>query len=430
MKLLILGAGVVGRCLATTARRLLPQATLVIADRVGSRASAVARAIPDSFALELDVLDRPALLAAMARADLVASAIGPSSRFGLPLLDAAIEARRPFLDLADDPETTVAILARSEAARAAGVPIVTGCGASPGITNLLAVRAAEGMDLVERVVTGWGQGGFAFDDDDDIGPDNAAILHWVDQIRGTVPVWRDGQLTRARPLEPVTVDWPGIGEVTTRLVGHPEAVTLPRRFPFLRESINVIDFSSYVIASLRNVRDRVDSGRDDLGRGARRLADHLSTREGDTLLSRKALSFNWHQSLDLLTAKRWLPPLFALASGSRDGRAVTVGASLDGTLPGGIGCATGIPAAIGVAMLAEGRVQPGVHAPEEAFEARFFLSRLAPFLIDEDGVAPLQAVRMVGQGALPPATPARSQLAPGPEEHQPASGPLSRRRWA
>ena len=57
------------------------------------------------------------------------------------MLRAAIRAGCHYVDVCDDWEPTLEMLALDTEARAAGVTAVIGLGASPGITNLLAVQA-------------------------------------------------------------------------------------------------------------------------------------------------------------------------------------------------------------------------------------------------------------------------------------------------
>ena len=61
---------------------------------------------------------------------------------------AAIEAGAHYLDICDDWEPTLDMLELGERARARGVTAVIGMGASPGLTNLLAMKA--GKDAAAR----------------------------------------------------------------------------------------------------------------------------------------------------------------------------------------------------------------------------------------------------------------------------------------
>lgn len=395
MKLLVIGAGTVGAHLAQTAAKLAPFAEVVVADRQADRAEKLAHVIGGT-PLVLDASDHGGLVEAMRAADMVASAIGPSTRFGMPTLRAAIEARRPYAEIGDDPRPTLAMLGLDGEAREAGVTALLGLGASPGISNMLAVAAGSRLDRVDRILTGWGSAGVD-DDEDGFGPEvTAALEHWVEQASGRIPVLAGGRIVDEPPLAEVDVDYPGIGRVITRTIGHPEPVTLQRRFPELRDSLNVMDFSSYVFACLERAARMVDEGgspRD----AAALLLSLFREEEGETLLSRKAVSYAWHETQDRLSGKRWLPPLWALAEGESGGRATRKAASLNGYIPGGMGPMTGVPAAVVLAMLAAGETiaGPGVHTIDTAVPPDIFFARLAPFLFDASGTSPVEPVKIV-----------------------------------
>ena len=222
MRLMVLGAGTVGRHIASAASGLAPFTEVIVADRDAERAAKVAEPL-GLQSTALDAGDTAALVAAMREVDVVVSAIGPSTRFGLPTLRAAIEAKRLYAEIGDDPHPTLAMLALDEEARASGVRVLLGLGASPGVSNMLAVEAGSRLDRVDRIVTGWGWGGMADDGDDALSDGvTAALEHWVEQASGAIPVLRDGAVTETAPLAKVLVDYPGIGRVTTRSIGHPE----------------------------------------------------------------------------------------------------------------------------------------------------------------------------------------------------------------
>lgn len=396
MKLLVIGAGTVGRHIVRTAAGLPPFTEILVADRDAERAAEVASSVGGS-SLELDAGDHASLVTAMRSADVVASAIGPSTRFGMPTLRAAIEAGRPYAEIGDDPRPTLAMLGLDAEARAAGMTAILGLGASPGIANMLAVQAGARLGRVDRMLTGWGSGGAQDDEDDPLdGEVSAALEHWVEQAAGTIPILKDGEIVEGKPLAEIMVDYPGIGRVTTRTIGHPEPVTLKRRFPELRDALNVMDFPSYVFACLEKAAKLVDEGRSPR-EGAELLNKLFGNEPGDTLLSRKVVSYAWLEAQDRLTGKLWLPPLWALAEGAIEGRPARAAASLAGHIPGGTGPMTGIPAAVTIAMLASREVEcgPGVHTMETAVTPDAFFARLAPFLVGPDGASPASPVTVI-----------------------------------
>ncbi|MGL4239443.1 saccharopine dehydrogenase NADP-binding domain-containing protein [Tabrizicola sp.] len=399
MKLLIIGAGVVGQHIAATAAKLPPFTQVTIADRDPTRAQAVAKSIDGQWQT-IDALDFDTVSEQMRQADVTVSAVGPSTRFGLPMLRAAIAVGGRYLDICDDPRPMMAMLDLDAEARKTGATAIVGAGASPGVASLLAVEAASRLDSVQRILTGWGDNGESEDDAELEGEASAALEHWVEQACGQIPIVKDGRIVDAAPLASVDVDYPGIGMTTARSIGHPEPVTLLRRFPQLRDSINLMDFPSYIFACLEDAVAAVAKGAS-FKEAAELLRRQLHEEPGDTMLSKKAMRYAWHATQDRIIGKLWLPPLWALAEGMRDGRPTRVGASLSGTFSGGVGPTTGIPAAIFASMLASGDLTsgPGVHPPEMAILPAAFFERLRPFLRSSDGAVPGVSVQIAADPA-------------------------------
>ncbi len=356
---------------------------LVVADLDGARADAFARELADPRVrpLAVDVCDAAALDRALANADVALNCVGPYYRFGVPVLERCLAAGRPYLDLNDDWEPTLEMLELDAAARDAEVTAVVGLGASPGLSNLLAVLAARELDRVDTLHTIWGMGDqglsgpLAESEPGRGGSYGAALEHWLEQLTGTIRIVRDGALVESRPLEPLPVDFPGVGLVTCHSVGHPEPVTLLRSYPELRSSLNLMDMPRALIALLRRLAARVDAGALDVREAARQVGVVLESHPLRLLLSRTGLGL----LLEALLGARHLPELCALAVGERGGRPARVGASLTAAPPGGMGAVTGIPAAIGLGLLARGQTRRrGVVPPEEAFEPEPVLKALAP----------------------------------------------------
>lgn len=238
---------------------------IVVADRDGERARVFAETCgPKAVPLQLDVQDEKALSRALGEIDVVLATVGPYYRFGLPILRAAVSAGCDYIDINDDWEPTLEMLDLDREARRAGITAIVGMGASPGVSNLLAVKAIRLVDEVDTVITGWGApgegGSSGLPAPGEGGTYGAASDHWLHQLTGTIRLWRGGKYTDVRPLEAVEVDYPGIGKGLTHTVGHPEPVTLPRYFPQVRESCNVMGFPASTIALLRWLAKRVEDG--------------------------------------------------------------------------------------------------------------------------------------------------------------------------
>jgi hypothetical protein len=229
------------------------------------------------------------------------------------------------------------------------------------------VLAARQVDLVEEIQTGWSvQAAMAPSiDRPDMGQagPSAALVHWLQQATGTVLQWQDGDLHRAAPLQREQIDYPGVGTRPGWNIGHPESVTLPLRWPSLRRSVNLMTGPADVFDRLTGITRRIDEGQLDARSAARLLV-------GGGLAQRPD---------DGDAPSPPLPHLFAVARGTRAGRPLIVAAQVNALPRGGMGAATGVPLALGLALLHEGAVPPGVHTPEQVIDADRFFGRFARY---------------------------------------------------
>ena len=313
----------------------------------------------------LDITDGIALRNAMKNADAVLNTVGPFYTFGPPVLRAAIESGCHYLDICDDWEPTLEMLAMDGAAREAQVTAVVGLGASPGLSNLLGRIAMEELDSVREVYTGWNINAATPEEESSQSRVNAAMEHAIRQMTGTVRVHRDGTGAMVRSLEKVEIDYPGLGRQTARIFGHPEAITFPHHYPELQVSMNLahgMEKNRWIFLGLRNLVDW-------------RL-----------LPEREAARFmGWLEGLNSapgsqeLMRTNQLPPIFGLAVGTKNGQAASAAAAFASASEYGMGYATGVPLACGLELLIQGSLsRRGVFAPESgAIDPAAFLTALA-----------------------------------------------------
>ncbi len=102
------------------------------------------------------------------------------------MVKAAIAARKPYVSLCDDADAAAAALKHDDAARQAGVTIVTGLGWTPGLTNILALRAAARLDKTTSVTIAWA--GSAQESGG-----HAVALHTLHIFDGKVTTFADGR---------------------------------------------------------------------------------------------------------------------------------------------------------------------------------------------------------------------------------------------
>jgi saccharopine dehydrogenase (NAD+, L-lysine-forming) len=198
---------------------LREEQTRRLADELGPKASA----------RRVDALDAGELRAALADCDLVLNCTGPFYRFVQPVLSAAIELSKPYVDVCDDVDVTEQILGWNERARRADMTALIGMGNSPGVTNLLALLAARDLlDQTDSIDIYHAHGGEPVE-----GP--GVIAHRFHCMSIPVPVYLDGQLVTVDFFGPdgqalqEDVDFYRLGEaIRVYPYPHPEQLTLPR----------------------------------------------------------------------------------------------------------------------------------------------------------------------------------------------------------
>lgn len=403
MKIMALGgAGEMGRAAAGVAAGLPGVGGLTIADLHSQRAAEVAASLQPASSVEIDALQVDVtrgdeLRRALRAVDLVLNTTGPFYRLGVPVLEAAIDAGTHYLDICDDWEPTLEMLALHERAVDAGIVAVVGMGASPGLSNLLARLAARELDEVDDLYTAWPVDVPGGAEDEVVrGPDGrptAAAVHWMLQISGTIRLLRGGRPVDEPPLQPVPLHFPGEGEGTAYTVGHPEPLTLAGSLRVRGASANLMVITPGAVAFLDGLRKDIDRGRLSLEQAAASAADPGIAR---TLKAG-------------LQSRRWpgpgqLPSFFALATGTRDGERTTVSARLTSALHG-MASWTGIPLALAARQLLTGTLsEPGVHPPERVVDPDALFADLAPYC-DPAPIpgSPLVSVTRTAAGAAAPA---------------------------
>jgi saccharopine dehydrogenase-like NADP-dependent oxidoreductase len=329
---------------------------VVVADLRYDRARKMAAELGgDTAAAFVDANDRESLAGALAGAAVAVNCIGPFFRYAEKVGLAAIQAGVNLVDICDDDDATIRMLALDRLARRAGTMIAVGVGWTPGISNILAVKAASELDEPLDCDLTWV--GSTSDAEG-----QAVILHVLHAVTRSTPSyinrsWVDiPALTHHR-----WVEFPRpIGRVRAYVCGHPEPVTLPRFMPQLRSVV----LRGYLLP--HEIQD-ITRGMIDLG-----LLDTDRKKEAVAGLLRPLLP------LFSQLGDKAAPPLSAIrtdVSGLKDGRPRTVSYWSVDTMDR----LTGIPPAIAADMLATGviRPEPGVFPPEACLPVDPFLAALA-----------------------------------------------------
>ena len=292
----------------------------------------------------VDALDTEALVGLMRGHDVACNLAGPNYRNAVAIARAAIAAGISLVDVSDDWAATLELLDLDAAARAAGVTILIGLGASPGVTNVLARYGADRLDGVEEVRTSWIMRG-----SDAGGP--ALAAHLLYSLPDRAFVLEDGELREVRPFEDgkETIEYPELGPVEVMHIGHPEPLTLARYIEGVRYADDKATFLPVTVNRMIV----------ELGRIARATEPVMV--EGHPVDPMAFAAMYLYQTCKSMTDVPKTGALRTEVRGELAGRAVR----LVYAAAGRIGIGTGIPCAIGAQLIAAGSVRrKGVFPPE------------------------------------------------------------------
>lgn len=374
MKVLAIGgSGGMGRKTVRTALTYDFVTEIIVAGVDGERAERFVKSLNDSRVknLHLDVTDRDALHDAMRSVDVILNSAGPFFRFGYPILEAAIEMGCDYCDICDDWEPTEKMLTLKERAAAKGVTAIIGLGASPGIANMLGLKAGTALDEVDELVSAWKLSGAVNEDDGfsvpaESGAVDAAAVHLMHCLAENIRVVRDGKFQDVSALEASVIDYPGVGPVDIWSIGHPEAITFPRRFKKLKTCYNGMLGIETMVDSLREVAAQAKSGKITLEEAAASMGG------GEGRLVRNEIL--------LKTNRPEVPSILAYAKGRKNGKPARAGASIVRAPAGGMAASTGVPHALFLPLLQQGLLNKhGVFAPEEIVDPDAFFALLDGF---------------------------------------------------
>lgn len=239
MKILVMGgAGDMGSKTVEDLAAASGMEKITIGDRNLAAAQELAARLEGSPAevatLAADAMDHRGMVEAMTGQDVVASALGPFYLFETRLVKAALEAGVDYISICDDwCAAQDTIIRFDQPAREQGRMVVSGCGASPGISNMAVRYLAEQLDRarIADILVYMPM---------DSGEGEAVTQHTLFVYGTVVPVFRDGT-TVMLPAGSLSrsVEFPRIGRLKVWNIGHGEPVTVPRHLPELEE-VNIM----------------------------------------------------------------------------------------------------------------------------------------------------------------------------------------------
>jgi lysine 6-dehydrogenase len=287
-------------------------------------------------------------------------------RLNLQVMEAALGAGCHYADLGGLFHTTLKQLELSDRFEKAGVSAVLGIGSAPGLTNVLAKLGADRLDRVESIdlVDGAieeGGGEFGL-------PYSAETI--VDEFMLPAMTFEDGELHEV-PAGSGVVEWDfpePLGTMPAIYTLHSEPATLPKTIPGVRD-----------VRWRLALPPKVHDGFALLTSIGLAGEDPVETRSGTVvprdllieILNRLPSSDGEAHDVEYLDIR---------VAGERAGERVTsVERALFHPSPEGLSAGafgTALPITVAVRWMADGRVPPGVHPPESAFEPQEFVDEL------------------------------------------------------
>lgn len=370
MRVIILGGcGEMGSEATRDLARTSEFEEIVVADLNLGKARALAAELGGGRvrALQVDAGDERRLSEQLRGFDVVANCT--TYHFGMKATRAAIRAGVNYLDLGGLFNTPKQ-MELDEEAREAGVTVCLGCGATPGVTNLLARRAADQLDEVDEVHV-------AFASFRSVAPSPGLLDTVLDEFSPSSRrfFWRAGEFVevpafsgakRVRFAEPV-------GEAEVYYVPHSETHALPR---FLGKGVRLVDvrgtWRPEIMSALRVFAE------------FRLTGDGAVSFEGREITSKAFLREHiLRHAAEVGGEGEWAFLLNVEVKGRRDGKArrfeyTTSHPARDAWGTTATARVTGIPASIGAQKLARGEaMSAGVMSPDACFEPLPFFEELS-----------------------------------------------------
>ncbi len=316
------------------------------------------KASPKVSLIKIDVNDHAGMVAAIKAADVVVNCAGPFYKTAVAVARAAVEAKVNYIDICDDYEAAQILFASDigDAAKAAGITVLTGMGSDPGTNNVLVKWYADRLDRVDEIYLYWvvsiaELAGAAWD-------------HSLHMVLGRIPQYIDGELVQVDGgggeeiehfLEP-------LGECLISYVGHPQPITIPKYIQGVKTV--VIKGALIPLWVDKLIKEQKEMGL---------LNNQLVDVRGNKIVPYDLALKLW----DTIPENRDNGPqasgLKVIVKGERQGKQVTYTADIVGRMAPG----TGLPASIAALMMDAGEVTvKGVVAPEGCIDPDKFLAEL------------------------------------------------------
>lgn len=382
MKVLILGGtgamaqGTVRDLMAGYSRNITE---LVVADLSLGKIEALSAEIGDQRIrpLVLDVADRERLLAELAKVDLCINAVPTFAGHQMAIFDACYEAKVHYVDFGGMGVMTVRQKEHHESWRCAGLTAVLGLGADPGISNVICKAVAERLDLIQSINLYWAARRF--------GPESPvlvppyAISTILAEYANTSRQFLFGALADVPAQsgkEKLSLPEP-FGLTEFMFTQHSEPLTVPFADGIRDKGIQEFTWKLHLPEREHEAWvGLVKAGFGDFDDPITINGQMITPVHFLDALVRRNIERNRDRIPESTSAEIHL----AIGRGEKDGKPVTINCAVmggeDPLYVGYVDAATSMGLSIGVQLMAETAMKPGVWGPEEYFEVKPFLNEL------------------------------------------------------
>jgi saccharopine dehydrogenase-like NADP-dependent oxidoreductase len=374
MKIMVLGgAGKMGSVVVQDLVENRRVSEVVIADINVQAAREIAAFLnnPKITIQQVDLGDHNSLVSVLRDADACVNATVYYTN--LKVMEACLETRTHYTDLGGLFHTTRQQLKLHDRFTEAGISAVLGMGSAPGIPNIQARYAADRLDTIDYIHIY-----------DGILPSSSsnivftyAVPTIVDEMTLPPMVYRGGTFIECQPMSEFEDYWFSLplGLLKMHLSLHSEVATLPLTFADkgIREcyfKINHWGMPEAVVAKVKTLADFGFANREEVNVNGSKVVPRdlmVALMEQFVPSLTSFLEPPTHQPPD------WVKEIVTEVKGTRDGRMFVYRI---GTVTCKSPLPTGVVPARGAVWQAEGRVAPGVHAPERVFDPTPFLREL------------------------------------------------------
>lgn len=382
MKVVILGGA--GAMASGAAKDLMAaysrnNTELTLADRSGQQLEALSSEIGDARVklAALDISDRDAMMAQLRKADLCVNAVPTFAGHQMAIFEACYEARIHYVDFGGMGVMTVQQKAHHEKWRSAGLAAVLGLGADPGVSNVICKAVAERLDRIEAINLYWAARRF--------GPESPvlvppyAITTVLAEYANTSRQFIDGRLRDMAPQsgrEIILLPEP-FGATEFMFTQHSEPLTVPFADGIRDKGIQEFTWKLHLPEREHEAWvGLVKAGFGDFDDPIVINGHSITPSSFLDALIRRNIERNRNRIPESTSSEIHL----AIGHGEKDGRSVTVNCAVIGNTDpfydGYHDAATSMGLSIGVQLMADAPIKPGVWGPEEYFAVGPFLHEL------------------------------------------------------